>query len=455
MIDGSSSHSETSARIKPGWRRRCNDVDERTISNLDQFRSLWPKQRGSSKIQYRPGTKIVRAFYLAFLFACLLFWWLPSLLFFLAGIDDPVKSWALWMSVAGIIAFTVGYLLPPVCLRTEIPQTVLDDCENLAWHTTFWLAIPALILAVQFFLYRGTVEYGEGEGLSLVHQGVLYTHMFAGFLYLGCARDKWENRRRIVGTVILVTLPRLIISLHWARFFLAQAVVPILFIALARGWIHMSIKRWVQLGIIALTILFVPALTRGDQFLAQSELLGFFASGSSLQLLQDNANLDLAKWCPPLFVSLTDKVIPYNLLGACTVDLWGQKGLPATLDRILTYNDPAADGNLRGTGSNYLLELYLSGGVTALLVGSVLFGYSNRCFIDWTGRRSLFAGIWAECLSRSLFAPRTTVGYVFERIPSLVFVTLFIALVLFIARATSGTAQAIRSVNTTQKGANT
>jgi len=342
--------------------------------------------------------------------------------------EDPVKHWALCVSALGFAAFTVGYFLPSPRFRRELPDWTLDTCEDLAWKATVALAIPAMMVAVRFAWYRAGVSYGEGQGLSFLDQAVLYTHLFFGFLYLGATEMRAGSRRRIFAAAALITLPRLIISLQWGRFFFAQAVVPILFIAIARGWIHMGLKRWLQLGGLALVIVFVPAITRGDRVADQRELVKFFAAGSSLERLQDNAHLDLANRCPPLLISLTDKVVPYQLLQICTVEVWGQR-LPATLDRILTHNDVAAEGTGEGTGSNFLLELYLSGGLTVVILGSLIFGYTDGCFVDWIGRRSLFAGIWAECLSRSLFAPRSTVGYVYERVPSLVPVTFLVVLI--------------------------
>jgi hypothetical protein len=109
--------------------------------------------------------------------------------------------------------------------------------------------------------------------------------------------------------------------------------------------------------------------------------------------------------------------------------------MPATLNRILTVNDPASfQGTVSGTGSNYLLDLYLFGGLSAVYGGSALFGFSCRRFVSWIGQRSLFSGIWAECLTRALFAPRGDIGYVFERIPSLVATTLLVVLVVWAAR---------------------
>jgi hypothetical protein len=389
--------------------------------------------------------KGVWGFFGLFLFACLLFWWLPSILFRFLGLDDPMQNWTLWVSFLGVVTFATGYFLPPIRFRGLLSPRLLDACETIAHRATIWLTMPALTLAVQFYFSRSGLAYGEGDGISIVHQAVLYTHMFFAFLFLGAARAIPADRRRILLVSILAIAPRLIVSLRWGRFFLAQAIVPIIFIALARGWMRLSGKRLLQLGLVGVFIIFVPSLTRGDKFIGQDEILTFFQAGSTLRLFQDNLDLNLAQRCPPLIVSMTAKVIPYGLLGVCTIESPRLKGMPATLDRILTENDPSSDITGGGTGSIYLLELYLTGGFVAVVVGSMFFGFTSRCFVYWIGERSVFAGIWAECLSRALFAPRSTLGYVYERIPSLLLVTLLIVCVAAIASAASLVRSAVAS----------
>ena len=371
-----------------------------------------------------PARKTAWLFLVGFACACLLFWWLPSILFRVLGLDDPVHGWALCVSLLALAFFAAGYALPPLRFKTPFTQQLIDTCETIAYQATLWIAFPALFLALQFFLSRFRVSYGEGENIPFLYQAVFYCHMFFAFLFLGAARTIPQDRRRIILVSVFVIAPRLIVSLCWGRFFLVQAVAPILFIGLARGWITLSAKRFLQLSALAIFIIFVPALTRGDNFLGQDELIAFFQGGSSLSLFQDNRDLNLKGRCPPLAVSMTAKLIPYDLLGICTMEYKGRKSMPATLDRILTENEPSTQYTLTGTGANYLLELYLTGGTGAVFLGSALFGFTNRCCIQWISERSLFAGIWAESLSRALFAPRGTLGYVYERVPSLLLATL-------------------------------
>ena len=222
-----------------------------------------------------------------------------------------------------------------------------------------------------------------------LYQAVLYTQLFFAFMFLPAVDPKKEGWRRVWIATTLVILPRLIISLHGGRFFLAQAVIPAILISIARGWTSISVRRTLQFAALALFIIFVPALTRGaglSDFLDQGELIKFFQAGSSLQRFQDNTDLSLEGRCPPFLVSLTAKSIPYGLIGICVVDAGGLKNLPATLDRILTINDPSTlNGTMSGSGSNYLLDLYLFGGVPAVFVGSALLDSAADDLWDGSG----------------------------------------------------------------------
>lgn len=362
---------------------------------------------------------------------CLLFWWLQSiLLHFWLGLDMPIEPRFFWISGGALATFALGYILPRPhfsCLST--PPAVLDRCQQFSYKATIILAVPAFLVALQFAAYRFTVtSYLEGQGISLTQQAVLYTHLFFGLLYIGAVDDKALQRRRLALVLFLIVAPRLIVSLRWRRFFLAQAIVPIVCIAVARGWVRLTARHLVQVILIALFILFVPAITRGDRIFGRDrqgnpQIVSYFGYMNSLVYFQDNTDLRFP--CPPLLLSLTAKVIPYSRLGVCTVDIGTDKGLTATVDRLLTKK--YTNDMMKGTGGNYLLELYLSGGIAAVMLGSALFGFSCRWFVVLLDHRSLYAPIWAECLSRALFAPRGTLGYVYERIPSLVLATLAVS----------------------------
>ncbi len=367
-------------------------------------------------------------FLVGFVGCCVLFWWLQSLLLWLwLGLDSPIESKFLWISVAALLTFILGYLLPaPTLSRWSTSSTIMDRCEAFAYKATILLAVPAFLIAARYFAYRLTVSsYFEGEGITLPEQAVLYVHLFFGLLYIGAVEYSRENRRRLALVVFLTVAPRLLVSLEWRRFFAAQAILPIVFIAISRGWITISFKRVVQLALLGLFILFIPALIRGDNVFGEDaegnpQIVNYFGYMNSMLFFQDNT--DLAYSCSPLLVSLTAKVIPFGALGICTIDVGQDKNLPATTDRLLTKK--YSDDMMAGTGSNYMLDLYLTGGLSAILIGSTAFGFTCRWFTQLIDHRSLYAGIWAECLSRALLAPRGNLGYVYERIPSLILATL-------------------------------
>ena len=370
---------------------------------------------------------LVWVFLLTYASSCLLFWWLQGLLLqFWLDINNPIEPRFLWISVTSLAIFAVAYVIPPLRLSGLITShNVLDRCEVFSfWAILLW-SVPAFLATAQFAAYRFTIPYNEGHGPSLLQQAVLYIHLFLGLLYVGTVRDQPRPHYKLRFIILITILPRVIISLRWGRFFAAQAILPILFIAIARGWLTITLKRMVQIVLIGLFILFIPALTRGDTIFGIGEqgrpqIVNYFGYMNTLGFFQDNTNLQYS--CPPLLVSLTAKVVPYSLLGICTTDVGNDKGVPATVDILLTKQ--YSDDLMAGTGGNYLLELYLLGGVTAIIIGTLLFALTCREFVELIGHRSLFAGIWAECLSRALLAPRGNLGYVYERIPSLLIATL-------------------------------
>jgi len=324
-----------------------------------------------------------------FAFSCFLFWWLPSVLFRMAvHLPDAVENETIWISLIALTLWVAGYLLPIPAVRPgETSEPLFDACREFAYNAACLIFLPALIIAVVLLYSHSAVAYGSADPIPRPFQAVLYTHLFFGFMYLGAADPLKQGWRRVLTVVVLVTLPRLIESLHGGRFFLAQAVVPAVLIAVARGWIRFSMKRLLQFAAMALIIIFVPPLTRGDQVIGQDESVQFFAAGSTLKLFQDNTDLDLTGRCQPLLVSMTAKTIPYDLLGVCVLDFAGLKNMPATAGRIITVNEPGTlNGTVAGSGSNYLIELYLFGGLTAVFAGSALFGFSCRRFVGWIGK---------------------------------------------------------------------
>jgi hypothetical protein len=373
-------------------------------------------------------------FLCAFIFSCFFFWWIRSFLFrFVFHMVDTVQDETIEVSIVALVLFMIGYLVP-MSGRSTRPFSArsLDACGDFAYFATKLVAVPAIAIAMYLAYSRAGANSFVDVPLSGIDQAVLYTHLFFGYMFLGAVDPHKQGWRGVWTATILLTLPRLFISLLGGRFFLAQAVVPVVLIAIARGWFRFSGKRILQVAALAVFIIYVPAMTRGDVSVGTDVGLGIFMHSNVLALYQDNTDISLNDNCPPLLISLTAKVIPYSALGVCVIDFGGHTNTPATLERILTNNEPGSfHGTASGTGSNYLLELFVTGGLTAVYLGSAIFGFTCRRFVGWIGMRSLFAGIWAECLTRALFTPRGNLGYVYERIPSLVLATLLVIFIVW------------------------
>lgn len=385
--------------------------------------------------QFRNERHAAWLFALAFVAACGLFWWSPSLIFrYVLNVTDPVADPILIVSLIAVVVFLAGFFF--LAPRKPAPPSPggweLEGCADWGYALALALALPALLLAVHFSAQRMHVEYGTGEGIPFLHQAVLYAHMFFCLLFLGASRWDASTHSRILLVMLLLVLPRLLISLFWGRFFVAQAIVPIVLMAISRGWLRMNFALLLKLVLVAALIIFVPAMTRGDRIFGDEEITSFFAYGATLRLFQDNLDFDLTGRCEPLLVSLTAKLIPWGALHECTIDVGGQQQIPATLDHLLTSTEIGSLDALVGTGSNYLLELFLFGGLGAIFLGSLLLGWSARWFIRWLSVPSIFASIWAECLTRTLFAPRSTFGYVFERVPGLLLAILAVATLAYL-----------------------
>jgi hypothetical protein len=390
---------------------------------------------------------VSRLFLASFLASCLLFWWLLSLLYRgVLGVEDPVTTSTLGMSVLSAGLFAAGFSLPRFrTTGSTISRATLDGCERLSYRMTVLLFPPAIGLAALFAAATVGQAYGS-VNVTFADQTVYYLHLFFGFMFLGVARAGRQSRRRIWIAVVLIALPRFVASMNYGRMFLAEGIVPMVFIAVARGFLQLSWKRTVQIAGLGLFIIVVPSLTRGDLSAAGEDaadaetpqIVHWFAGGSTLLVSQEYMDLDLTKRCPPLLVSLTGKVVPYALLHVCAITLSGMGAsdnvdteFAANLDRVVTYEVNGADGSMSngGTGTSYLLELYLTAGLTGVVLGSFAFGAVCKVLANSLTARSLFSGIWAECLMRAVFSPRGMLGYVFEKVPGLLLATVLVVLI--------------------------
>ncbi len=394
-----------------------------------------------------------RFFYLyMFFLACVAFWWSPSIVLAFKGVDGFIKTETLLLSILAFGCFAVGYTFfsNKYYPLFTYPLSLLKKVNIVSRTITLLFSAPALLCAVLFFITRSALTYGEGDGVPLLYQAFFYAQLSFFFVYISTC-DEEERKSNLFWAIIIVTIAiRLIVSLQWGRFFLVQAVFPIFIVFAARKWIVFSLKNIVAFLLVGAFVVLAPAYFRGDFNTAisitdeidfdkvdtEGASIEYMKASSTLKLFEDNKDDDYSNYCNPLVVSLTQKVVPYALLDMCVMDIWREKALATTMDRILAYKElghEASQEVLAGPGSNYLIESYVSlYGVFGIVVVSFVFGVITAISFNSLTTASLFGSIWLEILTRGVLIPRGNVGYALERVPMLLLTTLvFILLTQF------------------------
>ena len=83
--------------------------------------------------------------------ACLLFWWLPTILFrYVIGWPDNVEDSTIWISVVAMLLFVAGYLVPrPQRMADPRGEPMMDACSSFAYRATLLLFVPSMLAALQ------------------------------------------------------------------------------------------------------------------------------------------------------------------------------------------------------------------------------------------------------------------------------------------------------------------
>lgn len=371
--------------------------------------------------------KISQFWYFLFFISCSVFWWLGNLA------DDP--NWTITyetniLSIISFILISAAYFLYKP-KKKEVIVSVPQYGEKLLFLIFSILTVLSLAVSLDFMSLRMDFTYGEGDNISLPTQVIMYAHLFFGIFFFGIIAQRLQTSKiKIIMVPILLLTPRLIVSLVWGRFYLVQALLPLIFMTLISPHYKFNWKHPILICVMGLFVFIVPPIFRGDDLQSTESLKNFLIHGSTLSLIDKYSYLKNTIKCNPFIVSSTSKMFPYSFFGLCTIDVWGEKGLPATLDRLLAYEETGNIDILAGPGSNLLLELQLSGGFIGVVLGSILFGFMNKFSAVKLYGNPVYASIWVEILTRSLLVPRSNFGYVIERIPALFIACFFLSRLL-------------------------
>ena len=367
------------------------------------------------------GSRIVDPLFI-FLIGVAAFWVVPEgirIVYFNTYQDDAVYG---YLALSACVV-AVSYLLAAAWLgRTAVdtrPPADRDAALRLSARVIGYLAPVCMLLAVAFIGMRWGTEYGEGDSMPYVFQIFLYAHLYTFFFYLRFVDEKEVKSRRFVLLSLAVLLPRLLISTHWGRFFVGQAMLPFVFAMLVGGNVMVRMRHVLIIVLGAGCIYFVLPWLRGDDVGGQGteSVLRFIAGGGPVHLVGQVEDVEQAY--PNVNFLMTGLVGPFapNLLSAEErIDIWGQEGAPLTLDRAFAELEGIGFYSLTGPGSVYVADLLVLGGMAALVAGSIVIGGLLACARSLYRLPVLLSLALFDIVSKIVFLPRTSFTYLIDRI---------------------------------------
>jgi hypothetical protein len=304
--------------------------------------------------------------------------------------------------------------------------------KNLT-KTIKFFSFLSLLAAIHFVLIRQQYEYGSGEGLSSFHQIPLYGLLYTYYIYLIYSSYYVRPKDEFLKISFLAILPRFLIATVWGRFFLVQALLPFVLLAIQSGYIKVNFKVFSILILIGLCVFIGLPMLRGDEISVSDSLslLEFVIKGGPVHLIGEVDNVQ--NTFPNtnfLITGLFGNTFPFLFGNNDKIDIWGSYGLVVTLDRAFAFMEGVDFDSNAGPGSNYVAELLVIGGYFGLIFGSFFLGIVFRIGKKISNITPVIALPMIDALSKSLFVPRSNITYMFER--AIPLTVIFIVLVFIL-----------------------
>jgi hypothetical protein len=376
------------------------------------------------------GSQVVDPLFI-FLVGAAVFWVVPEairIIYFNTYQDDTVYSnLALSAAVVATSYVLAAIFLDRVVTVTPAPSE-RDTALRLSSRVISYLAPVCMLLAVVFIGMRWGTDYGEGDSMPYAFQIFLYAHLYTFFFYLRFVDDVEIKSRRFIYMSLAVLLPRLLISTHWGRFFVGQAILPFVFALLVGGNIRVRMRHLLAIIAGAACIYFVLPLIRGDDVGGEGteSVLRFIAGGGPVHLVGQVEDVDAAYPNVNFFkTGLIGPFAPSLLSAEERIDIWGQEGAPLTLDRAFAELEGIGFYSLTGPGSVYVADLLVLGGMGMLVAGSIVIGILLACTRSLYRLPVLISLALFDIFSKVVFLPRTSFTYLIDRIVVLTIICYF------------------------------
>ncbi|SAK92954.1 hypothetical protein AWB79_06885 [Caballeronia hypogeia] len=382
------------------------------------------------------GSRIIDPL-VVFMIGAAIFWVIPEAIrihFFETWQVEEVYAY-LAVSAAVVALSYAAFVALLKRTASDVAGEAPAEAMRLFATTSIVLLTPICVaLAAVFVAMRWSADYGEGDTMPYVFQIFLYSHLYLLFFYLRFVDEQEVKSRRFLLLSLAVVLPRLLISTHWGRFFVGQAVLPLVFAALVGGGIMVKGRHILLIVAGAALIYFALPMLRGDDVVTggSDSLLKFVAAGGPVSLVGQVE--DVGRAFPNVDFLKTGLIGPFapDLLNPDErIDIWGQEGAPLTLDRAFAALEGIGFYSLTGPGSVYVADLLVLGGFVALMAGSIVIGGFLALTRFLYRLNPLFSLALFDIVSKTVFLPRTSFTYLIDRI---VVLTLICALMLKAAR---------------------
>jgi O-antigen polysaccharide polymerase Wzy len=332
--------------------------------------------------------------------------------------------------IIGILAFFAGYAL--ISKRYNFSYVGLFDKNllKIAWLGNFVIFPVTFGLSVRFFMTRFGQQYGLADPISGLEQVFFYAALF--FLTLGLVTGIFRKSKLEVAIfLLLVILPRGLISLTYSRIFVLQAIIPIVFAWFAyKKDFRLSNRGILGMLLIGISIFIIPAITRSQSILESQRLFeNLIMEGSTISILNKYEEARLETRTSYVYASIVLKAFPFLVTSDYYVNVWGIENAIATLDRDISSYQNQGQDVFFGTGSNFIHELYIDGGYFFVILGSLLLGLFVA-FIERESKKSVFFRFTLLIMLTSfLFLPRSNYGYMTEKLP--LFLGIYLVAILF------------------------
>lgn len=334
-----------------------------------------------------------------------------------------------------IVAYFVGRRLHK---DNRLPGAVNRSHQavyKLAKIAFYALSAPALILAVQRFVSQSGVDYLDMESASPVGQAFLYGALYAYFVCLALSNKSSVSPKEFFLMFALVMIPRLLVGSISGRFVAVMPVLAFLFVGFARGYIQLRLRFLVAIVASASYLLFVhPLLRAGEEVGADSDtVMQVLLRSGPVNLMEqlDDVSKSFAH-VNFLKTGLLGNVFPGVLSANEREDLWKREGLAVTADRAFAIHEGAGFEEMFGPGSIYVGELYLIGGWTSVVIGSLILGLTMGVAQKMVAVPTLWLVPLLDFAVKVPFVPRSNMTYMYERMIPLVGFIMLLSLTAFL-----------------------